>query len=73
MSSSELMEWIEYFGIEPFPADRNEIQIAMLSSLISASNGGKAKMNDFILSGKQKVATSIEDASADDIDKLLEG
>lgn len=45
MSIRELYEWYEYYKEEPFLADRLEIQIASISSMIgSYASGGKSKL-----------------------------
>lgn len=53
MTNSELQEWEEYTSINPLPADTQEMQLATIGFLISSSNGGKSKFNDFLISGKE--------------------
>lgn len=53
MTHQELLEWHEYYNVEPFTADRTEMQLATMSFLISTSNGGKSDIKDFTLSNKQ--------------------
>ncbi|MDD5406014.1 MAG: hypothetical protein PHE73_03610 [Sulfurovaceae bacterium] len=70
MSSGEYLEWHEYYKIEPFMADRNELQMAMLSSAMAM---GKTKVGDFIISNKALKTNKNRDistASAADINKL---
>jgi len=47
MSSSELLEWIEYFKLEPFEADRNELQMARLT--MATVKGKNMKLKDFMI------------------------
>lgn len=69
MSSGEFLEWHEYYGIEPFAADRNELQMALLSSSLAM---GKSKLDDFIISNKNKTKQKrgISMATAAEINKL---
>ena len=41
LSANELLEWYEYYNEEQFMADRLEVQIATLSSMVYSANGGK--------------------------------
>jgi len=50
MTHQELLEWQAYYKKEPFHTDRSEMQLATLSFLISASNGGKSSPSDFLIS-----------------------
>lgn len=50
VSVSEFNKWVKYFAQKP--PDINEIQTAVLSTLVSNGLGGKAKVDNFILSGK---------------------
>lgn len=62
MSVSELHEWYEYYEQEPFLADRLEIQLATLSSMVGGFGGSKLKPNDFMISKKEKrILTQQED------------
>jgi len=73
MSHSELMGWYEYYGMSPFAEDKNEIQMAMLSSIVSTAAGGKLKMNDFMVTKTQDSSRSsltVEEMSAEEIDKM---
>ncbi len=54
MTHSEYLEWQEYYKTEPFHADRQETQTAVMSFLISTANGGKNKIDDFLLSHRDK-------------------
>ena len=54
MTQQEYSEWQEYYNIEPFAADRAEMQLATLSFLTSTTNGGKSKFADFLVSNKNK-------------------
>ena len=73
MSWSEYMEWQEYYNKEPFHQDRQEIQMAVLTKMVSSQYGGKSKVADFIITGKtdtSEPSLSIEEMSAEDINKL---
>lgn len=50
LSNSEFSGWIKY--IRQKPADITEVQLATIASLVSTAAGGKAKIEDFILSNK---------------------
>ena len=55
MSSHELTEWMAYEALEPFPAERNDQDIAMLTALIANTNRDPKKRSkpfelvDFLL------------------------
>lgn len=55
MSSRELTEWMAYESIEPFAAERNDQDIAMLTALIANTNRDPKKRSkpfelaDFLL------------------------
>lgn len=49
MSSSELVEWDEFFGDEPLPSQVSEIQLAVLTKVMA---GKESKVKDFLISGK---------------------
>ncbi len=48
LTTSEFNKWIAYLSFKN--PDVNEIQLAVLSTLVSNGLGGKAKVNDFIVS-----------------------
>ena len=50
VTTSEFNGWIKYFNQKP--PDIQEVQLAVISTLISSAAGGKGKVKDFILSGK---------------------
>lgn len=66
MSSHELTEWMAYEAIEPFPAERNDQDIAMLAALTANANRDTKKRSqpfelvDFLLF-KQAKEESAED------------
>ncbi len=57
-----------------FPADRTEIQLAQIATIVTSAVGGKSSMQDFIItdSGRKNATsnTSISDASADAINRF---
>ena len=48
MSSAELTEWIEFYGLEPFGEERSDWRSAIAASAICNSFGAKTKPKDFI-------------------------
>lgn len=69
MSSHELTEWMAYEAIEPFAAERNDQDIAMLAALTANANRDPKKraapfeLVDFLLF-KEKREESAEDKAA---------
>ncbi len=48
LTRSEFLKWLAYFRDKP--ADANEVQMAVLTSLVSAAMGNKkVKMSDFMI------------------------
>jgi hypothetical protein len=43
VSSKELTEWLAYYGLEPFGAERNDLGHAITASTIANANRGKQK------------------------------
>ena len=52
ITKDELYGWMRYYNTKE--ADVNEVQMAMLLSMLSNYMGGKQKPKDFILSSKRK-------------------
>ena len=52
MTQSELQEWYEYYKIDPFPQDKQELQLATLNFLISTAHGGNSTIEDFLISNQ---------------------
>ena len=50
LSAEEFSGWIKYLAQKP--PDVQEIQMAILATIVSNALGGKAKVEKFILSGK---------------------
>ena len=51
MSNVEYLQWMEYYKLEPFHADRSELQLAQISDIIVKTAGEKDSMPvDFMLS-----------------------
>lgn len=69
ISQSELEEWQEYYTIEPFSEDRNEIQMAVLTGMIANYMGSKSTIESFFITGK-KQKKAIDSFSADEINKI---
>lgn len=60
MTYTEYLEWQEYHQIEPFFADRMEIQLATQNHISSSVAGGKMKFADFLLSNKQVESKEVD-------------
>ena len=60
MDIEEYQKWILYYQKEPFFADRQEHQLAIIAHSINAFAGGKAKFEDFFISKKDKIKTNNE-------------
>ena len=58
-------EWYEYYKLEPFMADRIEIQLATISTLIAGFGGSKLKHNDFMISNKVKKEMTLKEFEDD--------
>lgn len=69
MSSRELTEWMIYESIEPFPAQRIDQEIAMLTALTANTNRDPKKRSqpfeiaDFLLFKEAKVESAEDKAS----------
>lgn len=49
MSLRELYEWYEYYAEEPFIADRLEIQLATICTMIGGFGKSKLKHSDYMV------------------------
>lgn len=49
MSVRELYEWYDYYSQEPFFADRLEIQMANVCTMIASFGGSKTKHSDYMI------------------------
>lgn len=69
ISSQELTEWMAYESLEPFPAERNDQDIAMLAALTANANRDTKKRSkpyelvDFLLF-RESPEESAEDKTA---------
>lgn len=67
MSYSELIEWAEYYSIEPFGEWRADVRAALLASVQANMNRDEKKrpepygINDFMLFEKRKEAIEMTD------------
>ena len=52
LSTQEYAGWVSYLSTSK-PADAQEIQMAMLLTMVSGYMGGKNTLEDFIVSGKK--------------------
>lgn len=50
MSKSELLEWQEYYALEPFLPDRIERLLVQLTSMVGGFMGSKAEYHDYFVS-----------------------
>lgn len=48
MTSAEFAEWLAYYSLEPFGADRQDIGHAITACAIVNVHGGNAKVSDFL-------------------------
>lgn len=71
MTNTELEEWKDYYNLEPFPADRQEYQMAVLCQVIAATNGVKAKVEDFMVCDRENKKTKRNENLANDIKKVF--
>lgn len=54
LSEGELNEWMEYYMLEPFGSDRNELQMAQLTSLVLSMFGNTGhNYKDFMVVSHQ--------------------
>ena len=59
MSLRELYDWYEYYNNEPFFADRIEIQLATVCTMIAGfGSKSKPKHDDFMIRKKEKPVLS---------------
>lgn len=64
MSYAEMQEWISFYNAEPFQEDRQEIQLAMMMSVMAASFGNKIDPTEFMITGKKpKKKNTVEELS----------
>lgn len=62
MSLRELYDWYEYYSNEPFFADRIEIQLATICTMIAGfGSKSKPKHDDFMIRKKEKPILSQEE------------
>ncbi|TLP41036.1 phage tail assembly protein T [Arcobacter arenosus] len=71
MTHAELLEWQEYYDLEPFPADRQEYQLAVISQILAASVGADKKTEDFLISHKKKVKPKDNKRLEENIKKIF--
>jgi hypothetical protein len=43
IDSRELAEWMQYYAIDPFGTERNDLQSGIVASTIANANSGKGK------------------------------
>jgi hypothetical protein len=48
LSGEDLLEWIAYDRINPYGEDRADLRSAIVATVINNSQGGKAKVKDFM-------------------------
>ena len=72
MTHSEFREWQAFYAANPFFSDVQEVQMATLSTVVSSSSGGKAKVGDFMITGREKnrQSKSVSEMTEEDINKL---
>jgi hypothetical protein len=65
MSLRELYEWYDYYSEEPFFADRLEIQMANVCTMVGSFGGSKAKHNDYMVRRKEEKVQSVKEFEDD--------
>ncbi len=50
LSVTELTEWQEYYRLEPFMADRQELQMSRIGHIIGGFAGCKLQKDDLLIS-----------------------
>lgn len=61
MSINEFYEWCEYYSKDPFIADRLEIQLATICTMIGSFGKSKMKHSDFMVRKPEKQILSKDD------------
>jgi len=61
MSYSEFLNWMAYYSEFPTMESINESQMAVLTMIVANIMGGKTKVEDFLLSGKDRRKTKSSD------------
>ncbi len=72
MSNTELREWNDYYNLNLFPSDRQELQLAQLLAVVINYMGGKSKVDDFLVRVKSE-SNSLDNITAEDIQKAVKG
>lgn len=65
MSLRELYEWYDYYAEEPFLADRLEIQMANVCTMVGSFGGSKAKHSDYMIRKIKEKTQSLEEFEND--------
>jgi len=65
MSLRELYEWYEYYSEEPFLADRLEIQMANVCTMVGSFGGSKAKHSDYMIRKIEKKVQTVKEFEDD--------
>jgi hypothetical protein len=64
LSNDDLAEWIAYDRIEPFGEYRADLRSAIVATVVNNSQGGKAKVKDFIPTFEPPKKQTAEEMSA---------
>ena len=72
MTKAEFNRWILYHKQKP--AEITEVQLAIIATLVSNAAGGKAKVKDFLLSGRDSKSEKIENGiTPDEVANVFRG
>ncbi len=71
LTQKEFFGWVKYFNTrEP---DAQEIQMAVLSNIVSGALGGKSKIEDFLIHKTHKSQDSLRPMSAKEVAGVFAG
>jgi hypothetical protein len=74
MPATELMEWVQYYGVEPFGEFRADLRSAIVATVIARTMGGskKATPADFMpFNDKRAARTASRDEAAHVTDAFM--
>ena len=71
ISYKEYLQWLEMEQLQPL--NTPEIQLAVISSLITAASGKATPPQDFILSRQQEDEKENKPLKGEELDKLIRG
>ncbi|CZE47311.1 phage tail assembly protein T [Campylobacter geochelonis] len=54
LSDAEILEWAQFYALEPFGDDRVELMLAQIMMMLSSFMGAKIRFDDFFISKRVK-------------------